>query len=349
MNYLSDGDEEDLTPDNAAGKMMASFSAEKPKPEPGRPIAVDDGRLWGARDHLVWLFEETWADVGGRLPWIKKPGDLLEVLQVWNNPNNSCGHHYIAKTLLRPTSTPATPRWLVSTRRQLGKLNEAVLNASRLREHCSQSLETAHRAMGVSLSNADKVVVLDQILRRREKLAASEAEYSALESQQRKTQDLVLDGEAFFARSEFLRFCRSNRYRLEPLNLANALAGLPYIGWRQSVKRCRPHPGPGAEGQSMQIFRTVSRIVRTCVRRSDLVGHAERWLKSQKGKQKSLGVSKLREKWYYLRWSIKTVIEAQPRVVSRDLPFAITREFWKRTMKASDVDRLFEEEDRIAD
>jgi hypothetical protein len=127
------------------------------------------------------------------------------------------------------------------------------------------------------------------------------------------------------------------------------MAGLPYIGWRQSVKRCQPHPAPGADGQSMQIFKTIHRIVRSCVRRSDLVGHAERWLKSQKGKHKSLGTSVLREKWYYLRWSIKTVLEAEPRIVSRDLPFAITREYWKRSMKASNVDRLFEEEERIAD
>lgn len=348
MQHLSDVYGEDLTSDNAAEKMMAFFP-EEPKPEPGRPIAIDDGRLWGARDHLVWLFEETWADIGERLQWIKKTADLLEVLQVWNNPNNSCSHHYIAKTLLRPTSTAATPRWLVNTRRQLGKMNDAVLNASQIKEKCTQSLETAQRAMNDQLSEADKAAVQDQISRRTAKLAAAEAEYSALDSQQLKMQELLLDGEAFFARSEFLRFCKSNRYRLEPLNLANALAGLPYIGWRQSIKRCQPHPAPGADGQSMQVFRTIDRIVRSNVRRADLEGHAERYLKSQRGKQRTLGVTKLREKWYYLRWSIKTVLEAEPRVVSRELPFAITREYWKRVSRPSNVDLLFEEEERIED
>jgi hypothetical protein len=55
----------------------------------------------------------------------------------------------------------------------------------------------------------------------------------------------------------------------------------------------------------------------------------------------------LRKKWYYLRWSIKTVLEAEPRVSSRSLPFAITREYWKRTNRPSNVDALFEEEERI--
>jgi hypothetical protein len=151
---------------------------------------------------------------------------------------------------------------------------------------------------------------------------------------------------ASFARAEFVRFCQSNRYRLNPLNIANALAGLPHIGWRQSAKRCKNHPAPGADGRSMQVFKTIDRIVRLCVRRSDLVGHAERWLRVQKAKR-SLGVSDLQEKWYYLRWSIKTALEMNPRVSTRNLPFAITREYWKRISRPSNVDLLFEEEERI--
>lgn len=348
MDNLSGDYGEDSAPDNTAEKIMA-FLSEKPKTEPGRPISIDDDRLLTARGHLVWLFEQTWAYLGGRLPWVKKPAELLEVLQVWNNPNNSWSQHYIAKTLLRQTSIPATARWLASMRRDDGKLNEAVLNAALIKERRIQSLETAQRALSDNLSDADKAAVRDQISRRSEKLAAAEAEYSTLQEQQRKTLELLLDGEAFFARSEFLRFCKSNRYRLEPLNLANALAGLPHIGWRQSIKRCQPHEALGANGQSIQIFTAVDRIARSNVRRSDLVGHAERWLKAQKGKQKTEGVSVLRQKWYYLRWSIKTVLEAEPRVASRDLPFAITKEYWKRISQPSNVDRLFEEEEQIKD
>jgi hypothetical protein len=91
----------------------------------------------------VWLFEETWADVGEPLPWIKKPADVLDAIRVWDNPNSSTGTHYIAKNLLRPTSTPATPKWLSETRRQLGKLNEAVRNADETRRKLKESTRCA--------------------------------------------------------------------------------------------------------------------------------------------------------------------------------------------------------------
>lgn len=325
---------------------MALLSEEKPKPQRGRPIAIDDGQLWNARDHLVWLFESTWADVGERLPWIRKPAKVFEMLQVWENPNSSYNQHYIAKCLLRPSTTPVKQKWLNARRRELDKLNEAVRSAWDDREKCRQSLEIAQRALGPDLSESEKAIVQDQISRRKQKFSEAEAEYLAASERQKKMQDLLSDGEASFARDEFVRFCRSNRYRLRPLNIANALAGLPHIGWRQSAKRCKKHPCPGVNGRSMQVFTTIERIVRSCVRRSDLVGHAERWLKAQKGR-KSLGVSELQEKWYYLRWSIKTVLEVTPRVQTRDLPFAIAREYWKRISRPSNVDLLFEEEERV--
>jgi hypothetical protein len=335
-----------IPPDNMAEEILGLVSEEEPKAQPGRPIAIDDGRLFGARDHLVWLFEETWADVGERLPWIKKPADVLNAIRVWDNPNLSTGNHYIAKCLLRPSSITVTPKWLTVKRRELGELNKAAGSTWDAREKCRQSLEVAQRALSPDLSESEKAIVQDQISRRAQRFSDADAEHLAASDRQQKMQDLLNDGEASFARAEFVRFCQSNRYQLNPMNIANALAGLPYIGWRQSAKRCKKHPAPGADGRSMQVFKTIDRTVRSYVRRSDLVGHAERWLRAQKSK-KSLGVSELQEKWYYLRWSIKTVLEANPRVTTRELPFAIAREYWKRMSRPSSVDLLFEEEERI--
>lgn len=337
---------EGIWPDNMAEKILGLVSEEEPKTPPGRPIAIDDGRLFGARDHLIWLFEETWAHVGERLPWIKKPADVLDAIRVWDNPNQSTGDHYIAKCLLRPSSIPANQKWLSARRLELAKLNRDVRAAYDIREKCRQELDTAERALSDQLSESDKAAVLDQISRRGKKLSDAKAEYDSLEKQQHDVQELVLDGEASFARDEFARFCGSNRYRLEPMNIANALAGLPFIGWRQSITRCKKHPSTHGEGQSIQIFRTIERIVRSCVRRSDLVGHAEKWLRDKKTK-KSDGATVLRNKWYYLRWSVMTVLDADPRVSTRNLPFAITREYWKRTKQPSNVDALFEEGERI--
>jgi hypothetical protein len=332
---------------NMAENLLELVLQGSPRRQPGRPIAIEDGRLLGARDHLIWLFEETWADVGERLPWIKKPADVLDAIRVWDNHNLSTGTHYIAKCLLRPSSIPVNQKWLSSKRFEMGKLNSAVRDAYETREKCREALDKADRALSDELSASDRAAVLDQISRRGKKLSDAKAEYDSLEKQQRELQELLSDGEASFARAEFARFCGSNRYRLEPINLANALAGLPFIGWRQSAARCRKHPSTHGKGQSIEIFRTIERIVQSCVRRSDLAGHAEKYLRDKKTK-KSLGVSELRKKWYYLRWSVKTVLDTEPRVSTRNLPFAITREYWKRTSRPSNVDSLFEEEERIA-
>jgi len=331
---------------NVAEIIDASFSKEGSRRRRGRPIAIDDGRLWGARDHLVWLFETTWPDVGRRLPWIKKPADVLEVLHVWQSENNCYNQHYIAKCLLRSSSTPATPKWLTVTRNRLGELNEAVRSAEEVRRKCRESLETAQRALRPELSDGEKLIVEDLISGRDQKLADAEAEYGRMSSKQRQTEELLRDGEASFARGEFIRFCKSNRYRLTPLNIANALAGLPYVGWRQSAKRCKKQPCAGANGGSMQIFETVRRIVESGTRRSDLIKHTEQWLRAR-GNAKSFGVSELQKDWFYLRWALKTVLEANPRVATRDLPFAIAKEYWQRKTQPSSLNTLFAEEERI--
>lgn len=344
--YSLDGNSIDSEVNNQAEKILNLFTPGQSKPSRGRPIAIEDGSLIGAREHLVWLFEQTWAVIGERLPWIKKPADVLEAVRFWDNPNVATGSSHIAKSLFRSSSIPATQNWLTATRLELGRLNEAISHGYETQSKCQQDLDTAQRALGDHLSEADKAKVLDQISRRGQKLSVAKAEFEALRKKAQELQEKLLDGEAGFARAEFVRFIRSNRYRLTPLNLANALAGLPYIGWRQSTARCKKHASAGENGQSIQIFKTIERIVRSGVRRSDLIKHAETWLKDRKTK-KSLGATELRKKWYYLRWSIKTVLEAEPRVSSRSLPFAITREYWKRTSRPSNIDLLFEEEERI--
>jgi hypothetical protein len=159
-------------------------------------------------------------------------------------------------------------------------------------------------------------------------------------------QEALLDAEAYFARAEVVDFCQSDRYKLTPVNIANAIAGLPYMGWRQSVKRTQPHKPKVANQATMQIFHTIRRIVQSCPRKSELVQHAKQWLEHPVYvSQKSYGVTELRRDWYYLRSSIKTVLEAGTR--TRELHYAIAREYEDRKVKASNVDRLLEEGHRI--
>jgi hypothetical protein len=330
---------------NMTENVFAELAQNNAKPGRGRSIAIDDGSLWNARDCLVFLLETTWEDIGGRLPRIKTPADVRNVLQVWEKDNRR-NQHYVTQTLLRPSTVPATAKSLRAMRRRLGNLNEAADRLWKQREACRKSLEIAKQAFSTDLPESDQAKVQDQITRRTAKFETADAEYNKATTERAEAEEHLRDGEAFFARTEFAHFCNSKRYRLTPLHIANALAGLPYIGWRRSAKRCRKQVCPGVNGGAMQVFNTIRRIVRSCKQRSELIEHAERWLRAQRSPN-NFGTSELRANWYYLRWSIKTTLEASPLVFSRDLPYAIAREYNRRRYHPSNTDLLFAEEESI--
>ena len=131
---------------------------------------------------------------------------------------------------------------------------------------------------------------------------------------------------------------------LTPLDVANALAGLPFIGWRRSADRCRKWKEE-PEGLSFGIFRILLRIVRANVRRSDLMRDADKFLEAKSPIGNKFALADLRENRYYLRRSIAAVLEQGTKRV--DLAAAISREYWKRKSHPTAVDRAFAEEERI--
>jgi len=312
-------------------------------PSRGRKSVIETNRLSADRDELLGLLENTWAHVGGTLANIKSSSDVLNAFQIWKDRSQN----RVVLILLRASSKLATTKSLNRMRRQVGDLNTARLKQWEHREKCRQNLEVAERAAKGPLSDRDRTVVEEETKLRTEAFEKAKNEYEKIERDQKEMDEELADGEAYFARAEFVDFCQSDRYKLTPLNIANAIAGLPYMGWRQSVKRSRPHKPLGANGGAIQIFNTIRRIVQSCPRKSELVQHAQQWLEHPVHvSQKSYGVSELRRDWYYLRSSIKAVLEAGTR--TRELPYAIAREYEDRKAKASNVDRLLEEGHRIA-
>jgi len=234
-------------------------------PRRRKPI-IEDGRIWNDRDHLVWLLEVTWPDVGGRLPRIKTPADVLEVLQAWQGRSNN----YIVETLLRKESSPATATILNRQRHQLGSLHIKSLEAWESREKCRESLEVAERAFSPQLTEREKSIVEEQRTKRAAKLVQADKLYAASKDREDKLDKLLKEGEAHFARVQFIEFCQSRRYRLTAVNTANALAGLPFIGWRQSSLRCAQQQAQGANGGAMQVFDTIRRIVASRTRKAEV-------------------------------------------------------------------------------
>jgi hypothetical protein len=313
------------------------------KPRRGPKVRIDNyEQLWGDRDQLMGQLETNWHIIGGKLASIKKPSDVVEVFSVLakNHPA------YVVRILLRPTSRPADGAFLQETRNQVGELNAIRMSAWEHKEKCRRALEAAENVANRDLSEHDRILVEEAKAKRAGELAQADKELASSAIKHADAEKLLADGETYFAQREVIDFCRSRRYMLNRLNTANALAGLPRVGWRRSIALCQNQQPVGANAETIQIFDSILRILRSCVRKSQLVKHAEHWLKhAPVVASESCGVSALRDDWFYLRWAIKTVLEAKVR--SRDLPFAITQEYWKRKENATPVERLLAQDESI--
>jgi hypothetical protein len=95
---------------------------------PGRPERITDDLLVSARNHLVYLFESTWGDVGWYLTEIRerRSADVRLALQSWRAITHS---HYAVEVLLRESHCSADAITAESMRRNLAKLHNSIQEA----------------------------------------------------------------------------------------------------------------------------------------------------------------------------------------------------------------------------
>jgi hypothetical protein len=149
---------------------------------------------------------------------------------------------------------------------------------------------------------------------------------------------------AVLAQLELFQFCFSGRYEINPLSVANAVAGPPEIGWRHSSNRCRNFlPPPGTPNQD--LYKTLRRIIHCRQPGTNLADHACQQLRKTPP-SKSKGVTFLRAKWHYLRLAIEDVNTVE-NPVGKDLAGMILEKFLSRLAAASSDDKLREKEERI--
>jgi hypothetical protein len=332
----------DTDENNMAEKIVAALDSHNRKQPRGYPEQIDDGRLCNMRQHLRWLLETTWDEVGSLLSTVRTMADLVNVLKSWEKRLEQS--EYPVRSLLRTSESRANSRLLYRQRKKSGELHTRYLDAFACIGRCWESLERFFVIPTEGMTTAEQSVICDAIYERARILARAGEDCTALREQEKNLDDLIRDGEAYFARTEFLRFCRSKRYSLNPLNVANALAGLPFIGCRQSATRCLKWPEDSG-GLSYGIFGILEKIVNGNVRRSDLVRNADEWLEARFPKGNKYAIADLRENRYYLRRSIRFVLEQGTNRAR--LPGAISREYWKRKSNPTALDRAFAEDERI--
>lgn len=322
----------------------------------GRPSLVESSSLEHRRNVLLTILENGWAAVGWELQQAATRADIRKALlpiSQWNRE---------LECFVRPADVPAHASRLRDLRKRQrqhevhARSSYQALDAARTaRDRATAALNQLKRAEADLRSQKapqEKIdLVLGQIeslaseVGRRESAAAEAAsQYKTVRKSDETIREQLASAEAYFCQAELLRFILSGRYRLLPLNFANAMAGLPYMGWRQSFKRCQPCERGIAESFTYQQFKIIRSAVADCARnRKNLEECVRSYLK--RGHRERDALAELKSNWYYLRRAIEGV--GQQKMKGEELPYRIMAAYGRLIQSRSAIDRLHEEEQRL--
>ena len=236
----------------------------------GRPT-VDDFWLSTHRDSLVDMLSCWWGEVGWQLPRATTKEELWAALEpVREHPNR----HRISR-LLFVSSESATAEEIREKRKANEEAIKATYEALARQRTCLDAVRQAEMARGQA--SPEQIKEIDaQVSKRKAELSAANTAYDAACTAQQTIATKADQMEAGYAQDQLLMFIDrrfiNGKYARNPLNFANAMAGLPYtqgvdfMGAWQSYVRCSKLPCP--PHHRFQLFETIQSI----------------WKKSQKSK-----------------------------------------------------------------
>jgi hypothetical protein len=236
----------------------------------GRPT-IADNFLVGWRNDWVRLLEENWAEIGWPLICIrnersKSLDDIQRALAcLRDKPNGG-----LAGRLYRSPRQPGSTAEIRGSWKSISKLDARILKTEADRDAQERLLREAESALKQTehlLNGSDvkvKETVILQITKRRDSLTRTTENLQQLNKERDALNTKVLDQESYLFCSELLDYLlQSGRYAVKPRPLANALAGLPKMRWRQSHSRCAKMP---LDSETHLYYRTWDTIRRICTR-----------------------------------------------------------------------------------
>ncbi len=243
----------------------------------GRPTITDD-RLAGDRDRLAWLLSVAWGEIGWQLANATTPEELRLALE----PLREHPSEYLIARFKKETSASATAKEIREIRKALGKVIRSASEADKKHAQCANAFreaETAIRMSGLESVDAEnkeespmpvpQAPHLDdeqrnslraELKRRHVEFEAAKKALDELCRAEQTSQNELAHKEAAFAQTEVLDFITMKKYARHPLGLANAMAGLPDMGWRQSYARCSKLSCTGWPHFEFRVFETIRAI-----------------------------------------------------------------------------------------
>jgi hypothetical protein len=320
---------------------LTTFFGEPPQRGRGRPTELGEPELQHRRDQLIQTFEDHWPEIGYDLRRCKKSEDLINIFHPFSE-----GHFRDSlSACCRPSTAQASADALRKVRAERRSLTPLIRRAGELSYQAQEQLQRLDSELIRAPKKTWRIIKRERKKRRKDAWKAA-SEYRTLSDTDRRLRVRLEELEASFTRRELFRFLKSRRYALTPVNLANAAAGLPYTGWRQSMRRCIKAPHEFSEGRTYRIFKAIRYLVSTANKASvnALVSDFRQRIPLLPSRYE-LPRSELAENWLFLERATRQVFRTRPH--PKALPFEITKRYLKGIQVRSQVDLLVATQARL--
>lgn len=328
-------------------QLLAGVEYTHSAPEPdqgrqGRPTLIDNASLHNRRARLVDIFEGYWGEIGWTLRRIRKPDDLVGVFSVlqglvWDD---------FVQVFWTISGQSGTAEVLARIRLELRRLGKPIRVASMASHHAYERLERARLALGHQAKRRDKKLVRKELVQRWKEEREASSEYKHLNEKEKSLRAQLKLAEADFTRREIFRFVKSKRYELNPLSLANAAAGLPFMAWRQSMRRCSKAKCISADGTHYQVFKAIRYLVLSVKKRTvqEFVEHFRSGVPQLPSRYR-LARAEMAEKWFFMERALREVFRA--KLHPKALPFEITTRYFRQMRVRTQTDMLLAERAKL--
>lgn len=284
---------------------------------------------------MLGIFEYYWAEFAWELQRVKTIAAVRKALHPIREMSG------LELFVFEPTEKASLAQ-LRELRRALEKLRTrlqtAIVDERRERER----FDNAQNALRERGSDQQ----LQRLCESRQKsfLAAEELRKDLEQRVEKSREDLKRQG-AYICQSELLDFVVSKRYAITPLNLANALAGLPFISWRHSAGRCKKLKASHPYELIYEMFQHVARALASPPRTADkAIEQLELYLRKRRPKNDH-ALQRLKDEFHYLKEATQAVYAEKPRRSA--IPYRVFAGYQRRSSSRSSYDQLIEEEERL--
>lgn len=309
----------------------------------GRKKLIPDSHLEGWRDEFGYFLERHWYLIGYELQQAITTKQISAAFSALPEP-----YRDRTKLFWRPYSRAGAPIEQRLTGRVYGAITKLAQLGHRIEQESISSLNTAERALQIAKGTTQQRMVERRHASRTEAHDQLKLKRIDLEQQLRTLSEHMTEIGAGFAQEELLNFILERRYKLKPLNFANAMAGLPYIAWRQSFKRCKAWKYRHAISIEYRELKLISAILRSDVRAESLVERIRLYLQrkfDRLGKAPKEAAKQLKNRWYYLEQAIQSVEKEQNP--SEKVPFRIAAQYQLLFQTKTPADEILADDARL--